>query len=78
MGQRTDIAIAAFQDRVGLKPVHGQESESLDRLQTLAFELIKIVELEKSGIRDGDGHWYGSDPVTGILQEIAECGARRG
>ena len=39
-------------------------------LQEKAFEAIKIAELEKSGIRDGDGYWHGSDVVGGILTEL--------
>jgi hypothetical protein len=32
----------------------GAEGE-LQRLSQLAFELIRVIELERSGIRDGDG-----------------------
>jgi hypothetical protein len=35
-----------------------------------AFDLIKIIEMEKSGIRDAGGVWYGGDPLGGIVREI--------
>jgi hypothetical protein len=44
----------------------------LRKLQKEAFELIMVLELEASGIRDGDGFWHGSDPPSGILRDIQE------
>ena len=48
-----------------------QEHELLRRMSDMAFELIKIIELERSGIRDGDGCWSGSDPMGGAARELA-------
>ena len=31
-----------------------------------------VIELERSGIRDGDGCWHGSDAMGGIVREMAE------
>lgn len=45
-------------------------THELERLQNLAFDLIKVCELEKSGIRDGDGHWYGCDPLRELARKI--------
>lgn len=70
MGSRTDAEILAWQKHAGLVPPTGRQAEQLRRLQKLAFELIKICELEISGIRDGNGYWYGSDPVGGMIHEI--------
>jgi hypothetical protein len=69
MGQRTDAAIKAWQERAGLRPATGAYEQTLRELSQEAFTLIKIIELEKSGIRDGDGYWHGSDVVGAIMHE---------
>jgi hypothetical protein len=66
----TEIIIAAWQQANGITPASGQKAELLHRMSGLAFELIKIIELESSGIRDGDGHWHGSDAMGGRAHEL--------
>jgi hypothetical protein len=63
MGSRTDARIAAWQEQSGIEPATGERAELLSRLSNAAFDAIKLIELELSGIREGDGHWYGSDPI---------------
>jgi len=70
MGQMTQAKIAAWQAKSGIEEARGERLNTLNRLSQLAFDLIRVVELEKSGIRDGDGHWHGSDPLTGTVLEI--------
>lgn len=72
MGQRTQATIAAWQQEHGINEATGARRKALNDLSSLAFELIKIVELEKSGIRDGDGYWHGGDPL-GIVRDISEA-----
>jgi hypothetical protein len=71
MGTRTDARIAAWQEESGIKPATGKRAELLSKLSNVAFETIKLIELEMSGIRDGDGHWYGSDPMHAMIGELA-------
>jgi hypothetical protein len=52
-----------------------RESRLLQELSQAAFELIKAVELERSGIRDGNGRWIGSDGMGGQIEEVARIGA---
>jgi hypothetical protein len=61
MGSITDAKIAAWQEASGIKPATGRRAELLGEMSNAAFELIKVIELELSGIRDGDGWWYGGD-----------------
>lgn len=68
MGQKTQATIAAWQEKAGLEPAADQET--LTKISDAAFELIKIIELEKSGIRDGDGCWHGSDPLGHIVSDM--------
>jgi len=70
MGHIRDGAIKRFQEHAGLEPTCGQRLELLQRMQQKAFELIRILELEMSGIRDGDGKWSGCDPVFETIIEL--------
>jgi hypothetical protein len=67
MGAHTDYAIASWQ---GISPATGGTADILRRMSDTAFELIKIIELEKSGIRDGDGFWHGSDALGGTARDL--------
>jgi hypothetical protein len=81
MSSWTDAKIAAWQKEAGIEPATGERAKLLDEMSKAAFELIKMIELERSGIRDGDGCWHGSDVghVTQRLVELieAERGAMR-
>jgi hypothetical protein len=61
MGSRTDWEIETWQKAAGIEPATGERAEMLQRMSNAAFELIKVIQLEQSGIRDGDGCWHGSD-----------------
>ena len=37
-----------------------------------AVALIRIITLESSGIRDGDGSWYGCDPLRDTIDLLAD------
>jgi hypothetical protein len=65
MGMMTEAVIAAWQKRAGIEPATGRRAELLDNMSRAAYELIRLSELERSGIRDGDGYWHGSD-VWGV------------
>ena len=65
MGQLTDARMKAWQQHAGLHPPVAARRELLDRMSECAFKLIRIIECELSGIRDGDGQWHGGDPVGG-------------
>jgi hypothetical protein len=73
MGMRTDAAIEAWQKQAGIEPATQERAWPLDDMSRAAFVLIKIIELEKSGIRDGDGTWHGSDAVGGVVQELIDA-----
>jgi hypothetical protein len=71
MGAYTGYAIASWQAKSGIKPATGGTADILQRMSDAAFELIKVIELEKSGIRDGDGFWHGSDGFGGTAEKLA-------
>jgi hypothetical protein len=72
MGSRTDAQIAEWQKQSGIEPATGEPRKILEALSDACFEAIKIIELEKSGIRDGDGHWYGSDVIGHVTGQLTE------
>ena len=58
------------------EPATGEIAETLEKISPAAFSLIRIVELERSEIRDGRWHWYGCDALGEMVSEIAELGER--
>jgi hypothetical protein len=70
MGMRRNAAIAEWQKKAGIR--ESGKKELLREMSNTAFELIKVIELECSGIRDGDGFWSGSDPMGGLAQDMAD------
>ena len=72
MGSMTDFQIARWQEMAGLKPASGETAEMWRELSKAAFELIRMIELERSGIRDGDGMWHGSSAVDHAMDDVVE------
>jgi hypothetical protein len=72
MGQVTTARIEDWQRRHGIEAAQGEPLQRLERISALAVDLVKAVELERSGIRGGDGYWHGSDPVTGIIEMLVK------
>ena len=70
MGSATNARIAQWQEEAGIEPARGERAAVLKRIADLAAELISITTLEGSGIRDGDGGWYGCDPLDDTIHEI--------
>ena len=70
MGSLTDARIADWQEQAGIKPSTGERARILEALSQAAFDAIKIIELERSGIRDGDGCWHGSDVIGGMTGDL--------
>ncbi|MDQ3347581.1 MAG: hypothetical protein M3545_06400 [Acidobacteriota bacterium] len=70
MGQQTTAHLNAFAQQTGIVPARGRRAETLERLSQLGLELIRVVELERSGIRDGDGHWHGTDVLAAVVANI--------
>jgi hypothetical protein len=70
MGAIRDNDISLFREAAGIQPAKGSKLALLREMQSDAFELIKQIELEISGIRDGDCKWYSSDPISGIVTNM--------
>ena len=70
MGFRTDARLAAFEEQTGIKPHRGDTLKAIRALQDKCFETIRVMELERSGVRDGNGTWTGSDAVAAVCSEL--------
>jgi hypothetical protein len=71
MGVVTDQRIADWQQHAGIVPASGERANVLVALSKAAYEAIQIIELERSGIRDGDGYWHGSDVIGMMTSQLA-------
>jgi len=76
MGMRTEMQIEAWQKNAGLHVPSPTICALWTKLQDACFEAIKIAELEKSGIRDGDSFWHGSDVIGATLSDLQDICAR--
>ena len=72
MGASRNYQIEKFAEQTGIRRASGERLDVLRHLQKNAVELIKMVELEISGIRDGDGLWGGGDPLYGCVNSIRD------
>ena len=73
MGASRNYQLEKFAAETGIKPATGERLDLLNRLSKLAYEAIQIVELERSGIRDGDGLWGGGDVIGGMFSDLRRC-----
>lgn len=48
-------------------PIH---PTPIAKLQALCIDLYGLLELERSGVRDGDGMWHGCDPIHATVDEM--------
>jgi DNA polymerase III epsilon subunit-like protein len=72
MGIRTDYAISEWQKQTGINLADNRQSKLLMQLSDAAYQAIKIIQLELSGIRDGDGCWHGSDVLGGMTSNLMD------
>jgi hypothetical protein len=71
MGRMRNLEIETFQRKARIHIPDPTTIRAWQELQQQAFQVIKIAELEISGIRDGDGCW-GGDVIGGTLRDL-EC-----
>jgi hypothetical protein len=74
MGQNTQRPKAEWQESAGLTLPSPAEREWIAKTRDAARQLLEVLVLEESGIRDGDSKWHGSNPVGSLLAQLAEHG----
>lgn len=65
--------VEVWQKAVGIDPAKGDKAEALRVLSRNAYDLIRVIELERSGIRDGTGFWHGSNALWGAWSDINDA-----
>jgi hypothetical protein len=65
--------IATWQ-KARIEPEKGAYYGALEELSEACFYMIKIIERERSAIRDGDGSWRGSETGRAIASLAGQCG----
>ena len=67
------------QKKTGPVPASGRHAELLAELSQTANALIKIIELERTGVYDGFGQnfWTGFDSVLNTAQRLVVLAERR-
>jgi hypothetical protein len=73
MGIGADAKIAAWQDDCGIEPTTGERAKLLNELSYQAYETIKMIQLEGSGIRGGNGKWQGTDEFYATISSLGCC-----
>jgi hypothetical protein len=53
-----------------IEPQTGTHGAALEEAAEAARTFLKVIELERSGVRDGDGSWHGSCPVEHVMDEL--------
>jgi hypothetical protein len=70
MGRAQSDAIRRWQEEAGIEPVTGPKADILGEMVTEATALIAAVQAEGSGLRAGDGNWYGCFPVAELVFKL--------
>ena len=64
------VILPAERKQFSPRPATGAHAELLAEISQSAKVLIKLVELEQSGICDGSGFWIGSDPILNTARKL--------
>jgi hypothetical protein len=62
----------------GPRPAEGVHLETLEEIKQVAARLVQFVELEKSGVRDGNGSWLLRDPILEVSRRLVTLAEYRG
>ena len=73
----TAIFNVAERRQASPQPATGRHAELLEEISQRANALIRLVELERSGVCDGAGFWVGSDPILNTAQKLVTLAEQR-
>jgi hypothetical protein len=66
-------AVAEWQERAGVELPSPEWTAVIPRAKQAAVNLLELLILEESGIRDGDSTWHGSDPLQAAFDLLVSC-----
>ena len=53
-----------------IRPATGPHDDVLMTMAEICSSLLKLIELEKSGVRHGEGYWVARDPIISETQRL--------
>lgn len=62
--------ILAKTTKSAIEPTTGPHDDVLMAITEVCSALLKLVELERSGIRHGEGFWVAGDPIIRQTQRL--------
>ncbi len=73
------VLLYRAEKKTGPVPASGIHAELLGEMQLTATALIKLLELERTGVYDGFGHnfWTGSDSVLNTARRLVALAEQR-
>jgi hypothetical protein len=73
----TSVFSVAERKQFSPQPATGTHAELLAEITQGANVLIKLVELEQSGVCDGAGFWVIQDPILNIARKLVALAEQR-
>ena len=53
-----------------IRPATGPHDDVLMAMAEICSALLKLIELERSGVRHGEGYWVARDPIISETQRL--------
>jgi hypothetical protein len=64
-------------EQTGPRAASGRHAELLADLQNATARLTRLIELERTGVCDGDGFWIGSDAILDTARKLVNLAEQR-
>ena len=74
---RPSATIVDLTEPTGPRPAVGKHAEALVDIENTAKALLLRVELERSGVCDGNGFWVAYDPILSLARKLATLAEQR-
>jgi hypothetical protein len=74
----TSVFSATGRKQFSPQPAAGTHAETLVEMTETANALLKMIELERSGVCDGAGFWMIRDPVLNTARKLVALAEQRG
>lgn len=66
----TSVFSVAERNKFSPQPVTGTHAKTLAEMSKVTDALVKVVELERTGVCDGAGFWINRDPILNAARRL--------
>lgn len=73
----TSVFSVAERKKFNPQQATGTHAETLAEMSKVTEALIKVVELERTGVCDGAGFWIDRDPILNAARRLATLAEQR-